>query len=149
MTLLTSGDAWMDSSLSFRDAIPLLFKKTTRSLILTAYAITSDYIVDELISVIQRQIPQIILYVYTGDLVPILPKIQKLREYDYDGSNLRIIEVTESLLHAKVIVVDNLYVICGSANLTKSAMTSNYEMGLMLKNSKIASQITQHLIKLR
>ena len=118
LTLLTSGDAWMDSSLSFRDAIPLLFKKTTRSLILTAYAITSDYIVDELISVIQRQIPQIILYVYTGDLVPISPKIQKLREYDYDGSNFRIIEVTESLLHAKVIVGDNLYVICGSANLT-------------------------------
>ncbi|WP_373840044.1 phosphatidylserine/phosphatidylglycerophosphate/cardiolipin synthase family protein [Methanospirillum sp.] len=148
LTIVTSGDKWMNSSLSFRDVITLLLNKTSKSLFITAYAINNESIIDELIKVIEKEIPQIVLYVYSGDKISIIPNISRLRKYDYEGSNFKIIEIKQSILHAKVLVVDNLYVICGSANLTNSAMTSNYEMGLMVENAQIASQITQLLIKL-
>lgn len=47
-------------------------------------------------------------------------------------------------LHAKIGVVDGKSLYLSSANLTDYAMTINMEMGLLLANPEIASQIEQH-----
>lgn len=51
--------------------------------------------------------------------------------------------------HAKVLIVDNKYVYIGSANLTRSGLTDNLEIGILLKGT-IASKVSKlwnHLIE--
>lgn len=57
----------------------------------------------------------------------------------------------DSLLgsHAKVLIVDNMHVYIGSANLTRSGLTGNLEIGILLKGT-IASKVSKlwnHLIE--
>lgn len=48
-------------------------------------------------------------------------------------------------LHAKVLVVDRTVALVGSANITSSAMVSNVECGLLVRDSAVASGIAEHV----
>lgn len=48
-------------------------------------------------------------------------------------------------LHAKVIVVDRRFVMVGSANITRNAMTKNLECGLLIDQPRVAAEIHHHL----
>jgi len=51
-------------------------------------------------------------------------------------------------LHAKLALADGVLAYISSANLTDYAMTVNMEMGLLLKNPEVATQIEQHFCDL-
>lgn len=48
-------------------------------------------------------------------------------------------------LHAKVLVVDRSIVLVGSANVTSSAMVSNIECGLLVRDATVAADIAEHV----
>ncbi len=52
-------------------------------------------------------------------------------------------------MHAKVLVVDDVAALIGSANLTESALTRNLECGVLLRGGAQPAQIWEHVMALR
>jgi len=56
---------------------------------------------------------------------------------------------TKSLYHIKAIIIDDLYIYVGSANLSNNALYNSAELGLFMENRKVIdslSRYTNHLI---
>ncbi len=56
--------------------------------------------------------------------------------------------MSDEVVHAKVIVVDERKVLIGSANPTFSGFFTNYELGLVIESVEIAQKITLLLRRL-
>lgn len=51
-------------------------------------------------------------------------------------------------MHAKVIVIDRLLALVGSANVTGSAMTGNLESGVLIEGGEPPARIHEHIVSL-
>jgi cardiolipin synthase len=74
--------------------------------------------------------------------------VQKLRDLEKEYPYIGIMGVTDTMMHAKVMVADRKTVLVGSANLSISGMTKNYEMGLLVRNDEVAQQVEAILMRI-
>jgi phosphatidylserine/phosphatidylglycerophosphate/cardiolipin synthase-like enzyme len=74
--------------------------------------------------------------------------VQKLMDLENEYPYIRMMGVTDTMMHAKVMVADRKTVLVGSANLGISGMTKNYEMGLLVRNDEVAQQVEAILMRI-
>lgn len=145
---VASGDAWIGSGVrSFQSVISELIADAKKELLLTVYVLTNTKIVDEISGALDRGVG---VTVYLYDDGNDMTKTKAVRmisalceEYPY----LSVRRVKNRVLHAKIIVADGRKVLAGSANLTNTAMVSNYELGFLVDNPTIAGNIIELIRK--
>lgn len=77
-------------------------------------------------------------------------QVQTLLNYDVLVEQLNKLSITakkanvKKLLHAKSIVIDEKYIVLGSHNLTKEAMTANVEMSMVVEDPESATRIIEY-----
>jgi phosphatidylserine/phosphatidylglycerophosphate/cardiolipin synthase-like enzyme len=76
------------------------------------------------------------------------PDGKRLPDIYYDPRSLSTEGVTRSCLHAKCVVVDRHVVFISSANFTEAAQDRNIEVGLLVRSSNIARQLSEHFMTL-
>jgi len=143
--VIATGGGWIGHGIrSFADEIHDLLNGATDQIVMTAYLIKDYSIMDDIDKAVKRGVSIDIFY-WDSDDMPVnqiaIDHLSKVPKSD----NIRVHPVSEGILHAKVIVVDRETVLIGSANLTYSAMTDNYELGLVIRDGKIASDVIELL----
>jgi len=143
--VVATGEGWIGHGIrSFADEIHDLLRGATEQIVMTAYLIKDDSIMDDIDKAVKRGVSIDIFYWDSDDMPVNRTAVDRLSSVP-KSDNIRIHPVREGRLHAKVIVVDREAVLIGSANLTYSAMTDNYELGLVIKDGKIASDVIELL----
>lgn len=72
------------------------------------------------------------------------PEDRPLPQVFYDPRSLDLDADKRACLHAKCIVIDRETIFVSSANFTEAAQERNIEMGLMVRSSWLAAQVTGH-----
>lgn len=147
--LVASGEKWIQSDVkSTYRAINEIIEDTKSSLILTIYIISNDEILDKIKDALDRNVEvEVFIYNHGDVFTKVTKKILKLKE---DYYNITVYEVTEKLLHAKVLISDKRHTLIGSANFTGKAMHENYELGILVDDAELAynaEKIIKGLIK--
>ena len=120
-------------------------------------------VIEEIIASAQKEII-IVSYVMTGSINDLLAHLEnalkrnikikmilnnldekdiRLNEWiqnaksNYTNFSYKIVSDENIKLHAKVIIVDRIRAVIGSANLTWSGMTTNYEVGMYMEGPEI------------
>ena len=146
--VVATGKGWIGHGIrSFADEIHDLLTGATEQIVMTAYLIRDDSIIRDIDRASKRGVSIEIFYWDSDDMLVNRITVDRLSLMP-KSDNIRIHPVREGRLHAKVIVVDREIVLLGSANLTYSAMTDNYELGLIIKDGKIASDVIGLLLGL-
>ena len=73
--------------------------------------------------------------------------IQTAKLFNASGIDVRWYPKTSSM-HAKLILIDDSIVLCGSHNLTSSALWQNIETSILLVDPSVASQAKNFFLKL-
>lgn len=146
---VATGEKWIGYGVrSFQSIIHELILKASNELVMTVFILTSMDIVDDIRNALQRGVG-VEIYLCTevmqeqNDAVLSILKLKD--EFDY----LKLYQITEEMLHAKVLVADGCKVLSGSANFTFSGMFKNYELGFLVNDSTIAMQILTLIKRLK
>lgn len=138
---VASGEMWIGYGVrSFHSTIHELISESKEHLVMTVYILSNKDIVNDLEDALQRGIG-VDIYIYEHNLNIKGEAIRRMRELEDKYSYLNIRMVENEMLHAKVLVADGSRVIAGSANLTQSGMIVNYELGFLVNNPTIATNI--------
>ena len=148
---VATGDNWIGYGVrSSSSVIRDLILDAKKEVVLTAYLLTNHEIVSQIKQVLDRGV-SVIVYIYIDrnansfQTTKAVTQLYALKEeYPY----LKIIEVRNGMLHAKVIISDGHSIYCGSANLSYTALESNYELGFLVRDGNIAGKICDLLQKL-
>lgn len=146
---VATGEKWIGYGVrSFQSIIHELISKASNELVMTVFVLTSMDIVDDVGNALQRGVG-VEIYLCSEVMQEqndALLSILKLKdEFDY----LKLYQITEEMLHAKVLVADGHKVLSGSANFTFSGMFKNYELGFLVNDSTIAMQILTLIKRLK
>ena len=138
--VVASGKKWIGSGILLTSTvIEDLINKSKTSLVITSYVL-SDYKTINLIkNALERGIT-IDLFVYKSSLNKKIYKEINLLNEKFIGLNLYLAK-EEEFLHSKVLICDKTEVLIGSANLTNNGLTTNYELGVLIKNQDVAYEI--------
>ena len=74
--------------------------------------------------------------------------VQKLRDLEIEYPYIKIMAVTDTMMHDMVMVADRKTVLVGSANISISGMTKNYEKGLLVHTGEVAQQVETILMRI-
>lgn len=147
--LVASGEKWIqyDVKSTYR-AIKEIIEDTKSSLILTIYIISNDEILEKIKDALDRNV-EVEVFIYNKGKVftDVTKKILKFKE---EYHNITVYEITEKMLHAKVLISDKRHTLIGSANFTVQAMHENYELGILVDDAELAynaEKIIKGLIK--
>ena len=146
---VATGEKWIGNSVRHTSSvINELINDAEKSLIFTAYLITSDDIVDQIEKALNRGVT-VKVYIYNKqDNQSHIYNIEKLHELASNYPYLTVIDINDVVLHAKIIISDMKVMYCGSANLSQHALDSNYELGFLIEDSEVIGKIAQLLSKL-
>ena len=147
--IVVSGDKWLDyGAITTSRAITELIEGSKESLVLTIYIINNEDILQKIRDALIRNVI-IDIYMYKME-----NKHQWaytiIEDLDKEFSNLHVFVSTDEFIHAKVLIADGQSTLIGSANLTPSALSTNYELGIQLNSEEIAwdvNKIIKNLIK--
>ena len=145
--VVASGKKWIGSgTILTSTVVEELINQSKTSLLITSYVL-SDY---NLINLIKNALEggiTIELFIYKKILNEnIFKKILSMNN-KYIGLNLYLSR-EEEFIHSKVIIRDKTEVLIGSANLTNSGLTTNYELGVLIKNPQVAYEIEKVIKKI-
>lgn len=146
MQIIASGDKWIGYGIrTFPAVVKELIDKSEKSIIITIYMISDKIIIDNIKNALKRNVlVELFIYYPTPEIN--FNATNELSELTGRYTNLRIHKVEKKMLHAKVLVVDYKYLMIGSANLTFGGMIKNYELGVLIEDKEIASEVAS-LIK--
>lgn len=145
--VVASGKKWIGSGIvSTSTIIKELINKSKTNLLITSYVLSNFETITLIESALERGIT-IDLFIYKFMLNDnIYKKIISLNE-KFNGLNLYMSKEYE-FLHSKVLISDKTEILIGSANLTKNGLTTNYELGVLIKNPQIAYEIEKVIKKI-
>ena len=150
ITPVATGDAWIGYGVrSFRSVINELIANAKSELIMTVYVLTNREIVEDIKGALDRGVA-VAIYLYQDDKkIPESEAVNCIFELKKEFPYLTINPVNNKVLHAKIIVADGKKVLVGSANLTISAMISNYELGFLVDDARVAGKVIELIQKMR
>jgi cardiolipin synthase len=147
LTIVATNDLWIGEGIrSFESVLSEILESVEKELIMTIYIINQDWIIEKIRFLIESG-RKIHIYIYQSDQNKFWITQLKNIQHKYPKS-LFLREISEYTLHAKVVIADKKRTLCGSANLTLSGTTSNYELGFFIVDSEIAQRINQILQRL-
>ncbi len=139
--IVATGEAWVGSGIrSFASMIKEVIEECRNSLSLTIYTISDEEIVRSIKNALERGVSVEIFVYYPNDSTA-NESTKNIFALEKDYNNLLLHRISDKLLHAKVIVADGKRFITGSANATFSGMVTNYELGLLIEDRKVAYRI--------
>ena len=136
--------AYQDESL--KEGILNLIRKARHSISIHGYSLAGFFTGD----------------IFDRDLVSSLKKGVKLTVHGNNDDEIRLIKSVfsqynplcyrwappppndNSIYHIKAIVIDERYLYIGSANMSRKALDSNSEVGLILEDNQLASEVTRY-----
>jgi cardiolipin synthase len=150
ITPVASGDAWIGYGVrSFRSVINELIANAKSELVMTVYVLTNREIVEDIKGALGRGVA-VSIYLYQDDKrIPETDAVNCIFQLKKEFPYLTISPVNNKVLHAKIIVADGKKVLVGSANLTVSAMVSNYELGFLVDDARVAGKVIELIQKMR
>ena len=119
--------------------------KAENNILVTIYILSDKAIINSIKNALKKKI-LVEIFIYLSDKSQNKKISKEFYKLGEQYKNLKIHEVNEKLLHAKVLVVDYKYVLIGSANLTFGGMVKNYELGVLIDDEEIARKV-MHLVK--
>lgn len=145
--VVASGKKWIGSgTILTSTVVEELINQSKTSLLITSYVLSDYNIINLIKNALERGIT-IDLFIYKEILNEnILKKIQSMNN-EFIGLNLYLSK-EEEFIHSKVLISDKTEVLIGSANLTNSGLTTNYELGVLIKNPQIAYEIEKIIKKI-
>jgi len=149
ITIVTTGEKWIGYGFrSFSSVIEEMLTNAKREVVITIYMISDMKVVENVKKALEKGIT-IEIFINNSELVTngndAINAIFNLKKsYQY----LRIYNIYNDVLHAKILVGDNKHVLIGSANLTFSGMVKNYELGFLINDYRIAKNILTLLRRL-
>ena len=148
ISIVSTGENWIGYGVrSFSSTIKELIASAEKEIIMTVYVISDLKIVNSLRKSLDRGI-HVEMYVYQPQLANSSQAIRQVVKFEKDYGHFVIHIVKGEVLHAKVLVVDSREVLIGSANPTVSGMERNYELGLLVKDGRIAQKVQTLLRRL-
>lgn len=146
---VATGEKWIGNSVRHTSSvINELINDSEKSLIITAYLITSDEIVNQIETALNKGINVKIYNYNKQENRSHIYNIDKLHELASNYPYLNVIDINDVVLHAKIIISDMKIMYCGSANLSQHALDSNYELGFLIEDTEVIGKIAQLLSKL-
>ena len=144
ISIVATGDKWIGyGTETFAGALERLLTSAKREIIATLYLV-SDFDVLDLIQGALRRGVAVKLFV-NGSKSMTDPKFKtgliELEKLSERFKKLEIEAIRQDILHAKVLVVDYEWTLVGSANLTFSGMSVNYELGILIHSEEAAWRI--------
>jgi len=140
--IVASGYRWVGYGIrSFLSEIKEMLTTARNEVLMTVYIINDM----EVVKLIKKSIDRgvfVEIFIYIPDYSGITDVALKILEMKDRYPNLKVTEMSDEVLHAKVIVVDGKKVLVGSANPTRAGFITNYELGLVLESVEIAQKIT-------
>ncbi|MEN6444012.1 MAG: phosphatidylserine/phosphatidylglycerophosphate/cardiolipin synthase family protein [Methanoregula sp.] len=142
VTPVATGDVWIGYGVrSFHSVIGELISTAKTELVMTAYLLTSNEIVNDVRGALSRGVA-VTIYLYDDERkITKTAAVRNIFKLQKDYPYLNICIIKNRVLHAKILVADGKKVLAGSANLTQPAMVSNYEMGFLIEDPTISGQI--------
>lgn len=138
--IVATGDKWIGYGVkTTASAIQELIDNSKKSLLLTIYIISEGNILNKLKRALNRGVK---VEVFIQDDKEFYQSIMdNLLELQKKYDHIKIFSCSEELMHAKVLISDKKEVIIGSANLTRSGLSNNYELGILLEDRRIAYEL--------
>lgn len=146
--IVASGEKWVGYGVrSFSSVVEELVNGAREELVMTVYIITDMNVVRNIERALKRGVSvEIFIHPDTAWQNRAVDEIVRLEgEYTY----LRIFNVGDRFLHAKVIVADDRRVLAGSANPTFGGLVKNYELGFLVNDREISHSVSAILQRLK
>jgi len=149
ITPVATGDAWIGYGVrSSGSVVSELIVNANIELVMTAYLLTNHEIVKEIKEALDRGV-SVVIYLYDdGKKITETEAVCSIFKLKQEFPYLKINIVKDRVLHAKILVADGKKVLVGSANLTHSAMTSNYELGFLIEDAGVSGQVLELIQKM-
>lgn len=144
--MVVGGCQWVGEGVrSVGSVIAEMIDSAEKELLLTVYILSSYDVIEHIHHALARGVSVRVIMNSPDNQMPVVQKLRDLeKEYPYIG----IMGVTDTMMHARVMVADRKTVLVGSANLSISRMTKNYEMGLLVRNDEVAQQVEAILLRI-
>lgn len=144
--MVVGGCQWVGEGVrSVGSVIVEMIDSAEKELLLTVYILSSYDVIEHIHHALARGVSVRVIMNSPDNQMPVVQKLRDLeKEYPYIG----IMGVTDTMMHARVMVADRKTVLVGSANLSISRMTKNYEMGLLVRNDEVAQQVEAILLRI-
>lgn len=140
LEVVATGEKWIGNEVrSISSVIREIIDLTENYLLLTIYILSDVKLLKYIEKALEKGV-YVDLYVYNPEK-RIYGVTNELNTLESKYRRLKIFKIYNAVFHAKVLVSDGKRALIGSANLTRSAMLTNYEMGIMIKNPEIAFEI--------
>ena len=147
MSVVVGGYQWVGEGVrSVGSVIAEMMDSAEKELLLTVYILSSYDVIEHIHHALARGVSVRVIMNSPDNQMPEV--VQKLRDLEKEYPYIRIMGVTDTMMHAKVMVADRKTVLVGSANLSISGMTKNYEMGLLVHNDEVAQQVEAILMRI-
>lgn len=145
---VATGEKWVGYGIrSFSSIIAEIMNCAEKELVMTVYVISDRDTVKNIKSALERGI-SVEIFVYLPDPAHRTGAIDEIFRLKDEYSYLTVHTIQDKILHAKVLVADGRKVLAGSANPTFGGMVKNYELGLLVEDSRIAQKILTMLRRL-
>ena len=146
---VATGEKWIGYGVrSFQSIIHELISKASNELVMTVFVLTSIDIVDDIRNALQRGVG-VEIYLCSEVMQEQNDAVLSILKLKDEFDSLKLYQITEEMLHAKVLVAYGCKVLSGSANFTFSGMFKNYELGFLVNDSTIAMQILTLIKRLK
>jgi len=144
--VVVGGCQWVGEGVrSVGSVIAEMIDSAEKELLLTVYILSSYDVIEHIHHALARGVSVRVIMNSPDNQMPVVQKLRDLeKEYPYIG----IMGVTDTMMHARVMVADRKTVLVGSVNLGISRMTKNYEMGLLVRNDEVAQQVEAILLRI-
>jgi phosphatidylserine/phosphatidylglycerophosphate/cardiolipin synthase-like enzyme len=149
MQLVTTGEKWIGYGVqTINSKIVELLKSAKDSIFLSIFIITDNAILEIIKEKLDAGI-EIEIYCFENSDFNNKYIVDTLQQYSFQYDYFNYYKITEDVLHAKVLIIDDTKIVIGSANLTYGGFVKNYEMGIYLEDNAMSNQITKLLRRLQ
>lgn len=146
--IIATGEKWIGYGIrSFSSIIDEMMKSAKKELVLTVYVITDKNVVNNIEKALERGV-SVEIFIYIPDQSEENDSIKKLHKLEHGYKYLKINNINNEVLHAKILVIDGYKILVGSANPTFGGLIKNYELGFLVEDGRVAHKILTMLRRL-
>lgn len=94
--------------------------------------------------VLEQEMPESGFFSFGKKILP--EKHRRVIEFFKSNNIPYALDEPETTTHAKIIIIDGIYTVIGSANWSYSALTKNHETNVIIKSKEIAREYTKYFL---
>ncbi len=148
MEIITTGEKWVGYGINtIHSSIIQILGNAQSSIILAIFVLTDRNVVDKIIEALERGV-KVEIYTYIIENLRHTENVDLLINLKKKYPYLSVFEIDE-VLHTKILIIDERYMVVTSANFSYGGLIKNYELGFKIDDIEIAQKIISLLRRLR